>query len=86
MALNLKHILVLWGCDRGMPITISLFTYINDLQGYLAIENNGVHIGYIPMLPLLYADDVVIFANSSAELQNELNNLFELCNRLIYID
>ena len=38
-------------------------------------------IGHIQMLLLLYADDVVVFAKSSSELQQEMDKLFNYCNK-----
>ena len=54
--------------------------YINDQQEYLVCESGGVTIGHIQMLLLLYADDVVVFAKSSSELQQEMDKLFNYCN------
>ena len=58
-----------------------IYMYINDLQEYLVSESGGVTIGHIQMLLLLYADDVVVFAKSSSELQQEMDKLFNYCNK-----
>ena len=52
------------------------------MQEYLVSESGGVTISHIQMLLLLYADDVVVFAKSSSELQQEMDELFNYCNKL----
>ena len=56
--------------------------YINDMEQEL--ENNGVNgidIGMFKLLLLLYADDIVLFGNTSEELQKSLDVLKEYCDR-----
>ena len=56
--------------------------YINDMEQEL--ENNGVNgidIGMFKLLLLLYADDIVLFGNTSEELQKSLDVLEEYCDR-----
>ena len=70
------------GVKQGECLSPFLFSmYINDLQEYLVSESGGVTIGHIQMLLLLYADDVVVFAKSSSELQQEMDKLFNYCNK-----
>ena len=70
------------GVRQGECLSPFLFSmYINDLQEYLVSESGGVTIGHIQMLLLLYADDVVVFAKSSSELQQEMDKLFNYCNK-----
>ena len=55
--------------------------HLNHLQEYLVSESGGVAIGNIQMLLFLYADDVVVSAKSSSELQQEMYELFNYCNK-----
>ena len=42
---------------------------------------NGIDIGMVKLLLLLYADDIELFGNTPDELQISLNILDEYCNR-----
>ena len=42
----------------------------------------GIDVDMFKMFILLYADDIVIFANSAVELQNCLNILVDYCKTL----
>ena len=56
--------------------------YVNDLEQEL--ENNGtngIDIGMVKLLLLLYADDIVLFGKTPEELQKSLNILEEYCDR-----
>lgn len=55
---------------------------INDIEQELE-ENgvNGIDIGMVKILLLLYADEIVLFGNTAKELQKSLNILVEYCNR-----
>ena len=44
-------------------------------------KNNIIGIGMLKMFLLLYADDIILFAQSSEELQNNLDTVFEYCQR-----
>ena len=55
--------------------------YINDMEQEL--ENNGVNgidIGMVKLLLLLYPDDIVFFGNTPEELQKSLDILKEYCD------
>ena len=71
------------GVRQGECLSPFLFAmYINDMEQEL--ENNGVNgidIGMFKLLLLLYADDIVLFGNTSEELQKSLDILEEYCNR-----
>ena len=70
------------GVRQGECLSPFLFSmYINDMESYLASPNAGITIGHIRLLLLLYADDVVIFANSPQELQTEMHKLFLYCEK-----
>ena len=55
--------------------------YINDIEKCLDSPNSGITIAHVKFLLLLYADDVVIFAESANALQSEINNLYIYCKR-----
>ena len=71
------------GVRQGECLSPFLFAmYVNDLGQEL--ENNGVNgidIGMVKLLLLLYADDIVLFGKTAEELQKSLNILEEYCNR-----
>jgi hypothetical protein len=55
--------------------------YINDLEQHLSDSQNGITICHVRLLLLLYADDVVVFANSASELQCQMDKLYQYCNK-----
>ena len=57
----------------------TFFSFIFNL--YLSSPNAGITVGHFRLLLLLYADDVVVFADSREELQDELHKLCEYCKR-----
>ena len=55
---------------------------LNDLEDEFYLKcSNGIDIGMLKIFLLLYADDIIIFARSAEELQNNLDHLHEYCNR-----
>lgn len=71
------------GVRQGECLSPFLFAmYINDLEKELE-ENgvNGIDIGMIKILLLLYADDIVLFGDSPGELQKSLSVLEVYCRR-----
>ena len=70
------------GVRQGECLSPFLFAmYINDLEKSIDSPDSGVTILDVKFLLLLYADDVVIFANSSQHLQNSIDRLYEYCNK-----
>ena len=54
--------------------------YVNDLEEEFILKGfQGITINTLKLLLLLYADDIVIFAESEVELQNGLNILKQYC-------
>ena len=70
------------GVRQGECLSPFLFAmYINDLEMYLSTSNSGITVSHVKMFLLLYADDIVIFADSAEELQSEINSLYSYCDR-----
>ena len=61
-----------------LPILFAM--YVNDLEQELDDKGvNGIDIGMVKLLLLLYADDIVLFAKTAEELQKSLDILEEYC-------
>ena len=71
------------GVRQGECLSPFLFAmYINDLEEEFHLKGSeGIDLGMLKVLLLLYADDIIIFASSAVELQNNLNILSEYCER-----
>ena len=59
------------------PILLSFF--LNDLKDYVTVYCNGLDLQMCKVFLLLFADDLVIFADSKVELQRLINNLASYC-------
>ena len=60
--------------------TFSLF--LNDIEeSFIHSGLEGLDIDTFKLFLLLYADDIVIFANSAEQLQESLNILSDYCSR-----
>ena len=81
------NISVGFNCDLGVRqgecLSPFLFAmYVNDLEDEFYLKGStGVDIGMLKLFLLLYADDIIIFANNAQELQTNLDILAEYCNR-----
>ena len=71
------------GVRQGECLSPFLFAmYVNDLEQELDDKGvNGIDIGMVKLLLLLYADDIVLFAKTAEELQKSLDILEEYCDR-----
>ena len=70
------------GVRQGECLSPFLFAlYINDIEDCLESPTSGITLAHMRFLLLLYADDVVIFADSETELQSAINRLHAYCNR-----
>ena len=66
--------------DCLSPLLFSLF--LNDIEDqFLRSGLEGIDINMFKVFMLLYADDIVIFANSAEDLQISLDLLAEYCTR-----
>ena len=71
------------GVRQGECLSPFLFSmYINDLENEL-MQNGveGIDMGMLKLYLLLYADDIVIFSNTSDGLQKGLDVLSDYCQR-----
>ena len=71
------------GVRQGECLSPFLFAmYANDLEQELGDkEVNGIDIGIIKLLLLLYVYDIVLFAKTAEELQQSLDLFEEYCDR-----
>ena len=71
------------GVRQGECLSPFLFAmYVNDLEQELDDKGvNGIDIGMVKLLLLLYADDIVLFAKTAEELQKSLDILEAYCDR-----
>ena len=77
------------GVRRGESLSTFLFSmFLNDIED-IFIDNglSGINVDMFKLFLILYADDIVIFAN--CKLQISLNVLYEYCQRwnmIVYIN
>ena len=73
----------LLGVCQGECLSPFLFSmYINDLEENFVLQDfKGIKIGMLKLFLLLYADDIVIFSESEAGLQQGLDILENYCGR-----
>ena len=73
----------LLGVRQGECLSPFLFSmFINDIEHmFIKNGNNGINMYMFKMFLILYADDIVIFANNAEELQSNLNMLHDYCQR-----
>ena len=59
------------------PILFSFF--LNDLNSFVSTDSYGIDLDLCKIFPLVFADDLVMFAESKIELQRLLNKLCACC-------
>ena len=71
------------GVRQGECLSPFLFSiYLNDLEEEISLKgSDGIDIGMIKLFLLLYAEDIVLFADSADELQSLLEILQNYCQR-----
>ena len=71
------------GVRQGKCLSPLLFSfYLNDIEEqFINSGLDGIDTDMLKIFMLLYADDIVIFANTKEQLQNSLDLLLEYCNR-----
>ena len=68
---------------QGECLSPFLFSiYLNDLEEEITLKgSNGIDIAMVKLFLFLYADDIVLFADSADELQSLLEILQNYCQR-----
>lgn len=67
---------------RGMCIPFLLSMFLNDIEDIFGHRNlDGISVDTFKMFLILYADDIVIFADSETDLQSSLDLLYNYRNR-----
>ena len=70
------------GVKQGCIISPILFTlFLNYLKDKFAVDSHGIDIETVKLFVLLFADDLVIFAETVIELHRLINRLIEYCDR-----
>ncbi len=74
----------LLGVRQGECLSPFIFAmYINDLEDHFYLNGfEGIDIGMIHILLLLYADDIAVLATSAVQLQMGLDTLYNYCQKL----
>ena len=73
----------LLGVRQGESLSPFLFSmFLDDIED-IFIENglSGINVDMFKLFLILYADDIVKFANSKEELQLSVDALYEYCQR-----
>ena len=70
------------GVRQGECLSPCLFAmYVNDLESHLYSADGGVTISDFKLMLLLYADDLVIFAETPEALQLQIDKLYNYCQK-----
>ncbi|KAL4240483.1 hypothetical protein ACF0H5_001275 [Mactra antiquata] len=71
------------GVRQGECLSPFLFSmFLNDIENIYIVKGlSGIDIDTIKIFLILYADDIVLFANNSVELQTCLDSLYDYCQR-----
>ena len=71
------------GLRQGCLLSPLLFApFLNDLNNFLSNEASGITICDIQICAMLYADDLILLAESEEDLQNQMNSLGRFANIL----
>ena len=68
------------GVRQGCAISPILFCFfLYDLNDFVTVDSHGIDLSICKLFLLLFADDLVMFADSKVELQRLINNLAKYC-------
>ena len=68
------------GVAQGDPLSPNLFKiFINDISKYINLHKDAPNLNGTPINYLLYADDVVLLANSEKDLQRSVKGVEQFC-------
>ena len=67
----------LWVRQGGIISLIMFTLFLNDTQDFISLNSHGIDIETIKVFVLLFADDLVIFAETVIELQRMINRLWK---------
>ena len=72
-----------WTLRQGECLSPLLFSlFLNDIEEQFILSGlDGLDVNMFKMFLLLYADDIVLFANSASELQDGLDLMSDYCKR-----
>ena len=69
------------GVRQGCIISPIMFIlFLNDMQDFISLNSHGIDIETIKLFVLLFADDLVMSAETVIELQRMINRLWEYCD------
>ena len=73
----------LLGVRKGECLSLFLFSmFLNDIEDVFFKNGlNSIDVNMFKIFLLLYAADIILFADSKAELQTSLNVLYEYCQK-----
>lgn len=71
------------GVRQGECLSPFLFSmFLNDIEDmYVTSGLDGIDVDMFKIFLILYADDIVLFANTKDELQSSLDMLYNYCNK-----
>ena len=71
------------GVRQGECLSPFLFSmFLNDIEEELQVKGvEGIELGFLNLAIMLYADDIILFAESAEALQKSLNILEDYCNK-----
>ena len=73
----------MFGVRQGECLSPLLFSmFLNDIEDHFILHGyHGIDISFTKLFLLLYADDIVILADTAEELQNGFDILYEYCKK-----
>ena len=85
MVLNLDYINCTRGVKQGCVSSHVLFSlFINELAFIIINGKHGIYLSsnFVPLVILLFADDLIFLSETVTGLQTQINSLFNVPSRL----